>query len=243
MQVVICDDDYGCCAKIEKWLIEYRKREKVDLHIDIHYNADGLISRLNEEYWFDVIFLDIELPETTGIELGRMIRDKMKGREISIIFISGKLKYCRQLFSMEPQNFHHKPLKRKEIEADIDRAMERQGKYKQALKYIEDRVTKAIQLGHILYIESKNKNLEILTSDGKRVIVRRTLTQIGQELKRYDFCQCHRSYLVNLYYVERYTDQCFYMKNGDKIPVGKKYINNVKEAWASYGGDYQCFLI
>ena len=51
-------------------------------------------------YFFDMIFLDIELPEKTGIDLGKIIVEKYDERLVSIVFISGKNIYCEKLFDL-----------------------------------------------------------------------------------------------------------------------------------------------
>lgn len=238
MQIVICDDDKGCCSQIEEWLIEYRIREKIDIQIDIFYSAETLLYQIKNKYWFDLIFLDIELPEKTGIELAHVIRDYMGDDRISIIFISGKTDYCQDLFELEPQNFYHKPVKENAVIKDLDKAVKRYGFNKKVLRYMEDGIPKGVALGDILYIEARNKVVEVTTKDNQKILIRDSISRIAAEYKDYQICQCHRSYLVNLFFVEKYYNHILFMKNGEEIPVGRKYIDNVKNAWASYEGGY-----
>ncbi|MFQ9514964.1 MAG: LytR/AlgR family response regulator transcription factor [Eubacterium sp.] len=238
MRIAICDDDMGCCSQLEKWLLDYKVREKVDIQTDIFYSAETLLCQIKNRYWFDLIFLDIELPQRTGIELGHAIRNYMKDDRVSIIFISGKTDYCQELFELEPQNFYHKPLKEEVVIKDLDKAIRRWGYHKKVLRYIEDGVPKGIVLGDILYVEAKNKAVEIMTKDDGKIIIRDSLSRIAEEFKDYQICQCHRSFVVNLFFVEKFFNNVLYMKNGNKIPVGRKYANNVKNSWASYEGGY-----
>lgn len=70
-------------------------------------------------YFFDMIFLDIELPKKTGIDLGKIIVEKYDERLVSIVFISGKNIYCEKLFDLEPQNFHLKPIEKEMVFNDL----------------------------------------------------------------------------------------------------------------------------
>lgn len=234
MQVAICDDDRGCCSQIEKWLINYRKREKVEIQVDVYFTAESLLNEIKNKRWYDVIFLDIELPQKTGIELGHEIRKSMDDERISIIFISGKTEYCQELFDLEPQNFHCKPLSEKKIILDMEKAVKRTNTHKKILKYMDGNIPRGILLGKIIYIEAKEKTLIVHTKDNESVIVRESVVKVSREFARDHICQCHRSYLVNLFYVDRYESKELYMSDGTKIPIGRKYQDNIKAAWASY---------
>ncbi|MCM1245205.1 MAG: LytTR family DNA-binding domain-containing protein [Roseburia sp.] len=234
MQIAICDDDAGCCSTIEKWLQAYELKQKIKMNITIYNSADPLLDELKAGYWFDVIFLDIELPEQSGIDLGQIIRQDMQNETVSIVYISGKTKYCKDLFELEPLNYHQKPLNKKDIIADMDKVVRRYGNRKKVLTYMEDGVCKAILLSDIMYIEATEKRLTVVVRGNKQITIRESLTRLAEEFANYSMCQCHRSFMVNLSYVDRYLNRCFYMKNGAEIPVGRKYVSNVKNAWARY---------
>lgn len=237
MHVVVCDDDKGCCAKIEKWLKEYRTVESIDITIDVFFRAETLLEKMATGYFFDMIFLDIELPEKTGIDLGKMIVEKYEERIVSIVFISGKNVYCEKLFDLEPQNFHLKPLKKEMILNDIKKYICRNRSNKAVLKYTEAGVTKGIYIGDIIYIEAREKNIDVYTSDGKVKQIRESIKNIEDNFAKYYIVKCHKSYAVNAKYIERYTNKSLLLANGKMITVGRKYAQNVKEVWSKYEED------
>lgn len=234
MRVAICDDDRGCCSKIEKWLQEYGVAEKVEMNISIYNEADPFLKQMEAGCCFDVIILDIELPERSGIDLGYVIRDRLQNETVSIIYISGKTKYCRYLFELEPLNYHHKPLREKDIISDMNKALRRCGSHKKVLNYVEDGVSKRILLADIMYIEARDKRVVVRLKGNEQILIRDSLAHLAKEFSGYSVCQCHRSYIVNLSYVSKYLNRCLFMRNGDEIPVGKRYVENVKKAWAGY---------
>lgn len=235
MQIAICDDDEGCCSQIEKWLDLYRRQEKVDLNISIYNRAEILLQQMNAGYWFDVIFLDIELPEQSGIQLGCAIRNQMKNEEVNIVYISGRTRYCKDLFEMQPLNFHHKPLKQEQIIGDIKKVAKKIGERRKYFTYTEDGITRGVSLADIMYVKAMDKAIEITVKENCKITVRDSVQRLAREFADYSVCQCHRSYLVNLSYVEKYLDRCFYMVDGMEIPVGKSYLKEVKMLWAKYG--------
>ena len=239
MQVVVCDYDEGCCAEIKWWLKAYAKREKIELDISIYKNAEELIRSIRNRQWFDTIFLDIELPKMTGIEVGREIRNHFQKRDVSIVFISGKTEYCMELFELEPMNFHYKPLQEKDITRDMDKAIQRHNDSKKIIHYAQDGILKGVLLRDVLYAEAKGKKSEICTLNGDTIEIRCGVSRLAEEYSSFHMCQCHRSFLVNLSYVEKYQKQTLYLKNDIKIPVGRWYKEIVKNAWASYDFDME----
>lgn len=234
MQIAICDDDKGCCSQIEKWLKTYRATERMEIKMNIYYNAERLIRELRSGRCFDVIFLDIELPELSGIEVGREIRNYLKNDFVNIVFISGKTQYCLDLFELEPLNFHHKPLVKQRIIADVEKIAERMARQQKILRYQDMGVEKAILLKDIVYVEATGKLLQVTTVSGGEISIRDTLIHLDQMFSGFYLCQCHRSYVINMSYVDKYQDRCFHMKNGVVIPVGKKYAEVAKGAWVEY---------
>lgn len=234
MRVAICDDDEGCCTKIEKWLQEYGVAQKVEMNISTYTGANPLLEQLEAGYCFDVIILDIELPERSGIDLGHVIRERLEDETVSIIYISGETKYCRYLFELEPLNYHHKPLREKDIISDMNKALKRCGASQKALSYVEDGITRKILLTDIMYIEARDKQIIVVLRGGKRIFIRDSLTRLAERFSDHSICQCHRSFIVNLNYVDQYLNRCLFMRNGEEIPVGKRYVENVKKAWTQY---------
>ncbi len=75
----ICDDDEGLCGELEKMLYDYGKENKLQMNIDIWYQGESLCRFLREnKKILDVLFLDIELLTTNGIEVGRFIREEQE---------------------------------------------------------------------------------------------------------------------------------------------------------------------
>lgn len=230
MLVVICDDDEGYCSSIENWLNAYAQEEKLDIAIEVYNRADYLLTHLREGRFCDLIFLDIELPGLTGIELGQEIRKYMQADEISIVFISGKTEYCMELFGLQPLNFHNKPLKREDILWDVEMVLKRLKKGKKMFSYHEDGVFKGIPLKDVAYMEAVQKSVIVTTRSGQKISVRDSINKLELRYQGDEFCRCRRSLLVNINFVDRYYKQILYLKDGKEVIVGRKYLENVKKA-------------
>ena len=73
MNIAICDDDKGVCSQLEGWIEQYNYENATRLYVDVYHSAETLQQQLQTGQWYDMLFLDIELPQKNGIELGQMI--------------------------------------------------------------------------------------------------------------------------------------------------------------------------
>jgi DNA-binding LytR/AlgR family response regulator len=234
MQIVICDDDEGVCVELERWINEYGKREKTDIDIEVFNSAEDLLIQIQNGFWFDAIFLDIEFSSMNGVEMGRRIRQSMEWENVGIVYISAKTQYCQDLFAMEPMNFHQKPLVKDEVEADLEKLIRRYSRGRQVIRYTDYAEERGILLRDVVYIEAGSKRVTVNTVKGEKIVVKDTISHIQERYQNWHMCRCHRSYLVNLYYVERYGGQMLLLRDGIEIPIGRKYVEQVKKAWMDY---------
>ena len=84
----------------------------------------------------------------------------------------------------------------------------------------------------IFFIESK-KNYTQIYLDKQKVRIRKTLSEWEKELQLYGFVRTHKSYLVNIKKV-KYIKKAIYLKNGNKIPIGRVYMQNVKSSYLDF---------
>ncbi len=74
------------------------------------YSGEKLIEYLKKEDKIDLIFLDIELGNTTGIEVASHKRNKCDDNMSKVVFITSKDGYEQELFQVQPLNFIKKPI-------------------------------------------------------------------------------------------------------------------------------------
>ena len=101
----------GSAGNWKKMLYDYGKEHKIQMNIDIWYQGESLCRFLREnKKILDVLFLDIELLTTNGIEVGRFIREEQENMETAIVYISANSSYAMDLFRVQPTDFLIKPL-------------------------------------------------------------------------------------------------------------------------------------
>ena len=95
IRIAIIDDAVEIGTQLETILIEITTNKGIAIDIDIYYSGKELCEHLQNGEFYDLIFLDIEMPEFTGIDVSKMIRDNLKNDATQIAYISGNKEYVK----------------------------------------------------------------------------------------------------------------------------------------------------
>ncbi|KKB46199.1 hypothetical protein HMPREF1212_04822 [Parabacteroides sp. HGS0025] len=172
----------------------------------------------------DLIFLDIEMPEMTGLELLSNLTNPSK-----VIIVSAYEQYALKGYEFEVVDYLLKPVSFDRFLKSANRIHDLlQTEQKDADDYIfvkSDKQLKKILFRDILFIESM-ENYVIIQTVSSKEIVYTTLKQIHESLPQDIFQQTHRSYIVNIDQVNA-IDGNLLNVNSHKIPVARNLRDNV----------------
>lgn len=146
----ICDDGKNTCAALEGMVRLYAQKNKIKMDAKVWYTGEELCQYLEQGGHLDILFLDIELFEVTGIEVGDFIRNKMENRGMQIVYISGKSSYAQKLFKTQPLDFLVKPITRQQIEDALELGVKLLEKNAQRFEFQNGRDHYYIPYGEIL---------------------------------------------------------------------------------------------
>ncbi|MGB8452382.1 MAG: LytTR family DNA-binding domain-containing protein [Anaerocolumna sp.] len=216
----ICDDDNIICSQIENIILDYSSRNFLKIELSIFNSGESLMKIFNQQKFFDLIFLDIELGNMNGVEVGRQIRKVQKNYSTEIVYISGKDGYDRQLFDVQPLHFIPKPVNPSIVIEDLKLALERTQKLGGFFKYQKGYDTHKIPISEIIYFESLNREIRIVLANGEDFFYGK-LEDIALSVTKYQFLQIHRSYLINYNHITilRYSEVV--MSNGSTLPISR----------------------
>lgn len=172
----------------------------------------------------DLIFLDIEMPEMTGLELLSNLTNPPK-----VIIVSAYEQYALKGYEFEVVDYLLKPVSFDRFLKSANRVHDLlQTEQKEADDYIfvkSDKQLKKIMFRDILFIESM-ENYVIIQTVSSKEIVYTTLKQIHESLPQDIFQQTHRSYIVNIDQVNAIDGNLLNI-NSHKIPVARNLRDNV----------------
>lgn len=223
--VGICDDGENTCNFIEEMIQHYAGEKNLQIDTNVWYTGEGLKQYLTRGNHLDILFLDIELLEMTGIEVGQYIRNELDNAGMQIVYISGKESYAQQLFKTQPLEFLVKPISQKKIDDTLAMAFRVIEKKKKRFEFQCGKDHYYIPMGDIVYLKSEGRKIKITTSKGTFEFYGK-LKEVIKQLSE-DFIVIHQSYAVNKEYIYRYTYEMVELMDGTLLsisPVKRKEI-------------------
>ena len=178
----------------------------------------------------DILFMDIRLDDTNGIELIKKNGIYLKGTKL--IYITGYDEYIEDVFETELVYLIKKPLNEEKVEKAYLKAIEKINKENKVIVVKTLKETRKVKINEIYYIESDARLVnihlknEVLVSYGK-------LSDMEEMLKG-NFLRTHKSYLVNLERVKSYKHNQVILDNGKVIPISRNSISKVKNEIFDY---------
>lgn len=225
--VGICDDGKNICFDIEETIIKYAKEKLIKIETEVWYTGEGLWEYLKEGNPLDILFLDIELFQMSGIQVGMFIRNHLNDRQMQIIYISGEKSYAPELFKTQPMDFLIKPIDSQKIVKSLDLAIEILDKNNKKFRFQIGKEYYYIPFGEIMYFTSQGRKIIIASLGGERSFYGK-LKDIMRELPLY-FVVIHQSYIVNPKFIARYTYEQVELVNGMVLTISKTNRKKVRE--------------
>lgn len=228
LRIAICDDDKIICQQLEDMLADMEEENNEQFEVEVFYSGEELYRFLKKDNRYNLIFLDIEMRDLNGVEVGRKIRDEMNDETTQIVYISGREDYAMDLFEVRPLNFLIKPVSKIKVEAAVNKAIKILGESKHFYEYKNGNVNFSVPVGDILYFESDGRKVNIILMDDVKVFYGK-LSEVEDKLRSQDFIMIHKSYLINFNHVVEYTYDYVKMSNKETLTISQNNRKAVRE--------------
>lgn len=214
----------------------------IESHINKVPNLDLICSCDNAMEAFDIllkkkvdlVFLDVEMPEISGVELLKSLKNGP-----AVIFITAFRDFALDAFELDAIDYLLKPVSFERFFKAVTKyfqwkghegldvkTSEMQGQYDDSFIYVRsDRKVVKILLKDILFIESMKDYVKIHLEKGM-IITKERLSNLEDKLPEKQFIRTHRSFLVASKFIKAFTSETIEVKNHE-IPIGRTYKNSV----------------
>lgn len=227
MRIAVCDDEQ--IYRIELKTILDKLLVNVDYDIDTFDDGKDLIASFIREP-FDLVFLDIEMPSVDGITLARKLRSLSD--KVFIVFLTGHIEYALEGYEVNALRYLTKPVDIEKLKEVMRFVQEKMGSARQIIER-EDGEELLIDINDVIYMESMNQNVRIVTVKGEHVI-RYNLSDFEEQLKNDSFFRIHRGYLISLSKVKKLSKNDVIMEGDITLPVSRSNVKALKDALYAY---------
>ncbi|HYV91176.1 MAG TPA: LytTR family DNA-binding domain-containing protein [Chitinophagales bacterium] len=239
INAIIVDDEISGRQYLRQLIDKFAQQVKVIGEAANAKEATALIHAVDP----DLVFLDIEMPGQSGIE---MLRD-LKEINFAVVFVTAFNQYAVDAFRLGAIDYLLKPVDPDDLQRAIARVEsstemteqinrklhEFTHQYGQALTKITIPTQQGfefIDFSDIVFLQSESNYTRINLKDGKKLMASRLLGEFEESLKPYNFFRIHKSFIINLAHMKKYTKGeggTVMMSDGSEMDVSRR----MKEAF------------
>ncbi len=238
IRIAVCDDEPCFTEQIDHIIANHARDISLSPETVLYTSSGQLLYDVEEGAHFDLLLLDIEMPEKDGMSLAASLRRHLPMS--LIIFISSHTQYAVKAYELSV--FRYIP--KSEMETCLPLALKdacRILKQSASDTYIIEsaRRIQKISVEDIIYVYKQQK-YSVMAAKGGEIPVRKSLAQVLEELNAItagstgSFLMVERGYIVNMFHVEKLEDEQIYLDNGSVLPVSRNRLKETREAITRY---------
>lgn len=235
IHIAICDDSKQERQILAALFKRYQELHATPLQIHIFQNGFSLLDAIDQGKRFDITILDILMPEENGIEIARNIR--ASGTDTEIIFLTSSPEYAVESYEVKAQNYLLKPVTEEKFFASIDSILAELDEKDTAsfIIYTTEKQYSRIRVSSLVYGEVTHRTITLHLADQTMISAVMTFTEFQDILKAYpDFIYPHRSYAVNMNYIQYVTKSDIILTDGQKIPLSRNNYTKISEQFLNF---------
>jgi DNA-binding LytR/AlgR family response regulator len=235
LQIVLCDDNIDELSNMVQILNQYRSSKHLNCEYTVFSNGFELISALNKGKRFDIYCLDIMMPGFTGIDVANEIRSFDK--TAPILFFTSSPEFALESYSVKAINYVLKPISKEKLFFTLDDVLEHI-----KIKNDEDAIIvksnegiQKILISNIVFVEVIGRNVLYHLVSGKVIECTESFSTVCDNLLKYGcFLKTHRSYLVNMQYIDTIENHQVTLQTLTSVPIAQGKAKDIKQQYLNY---------
>lgn len=225
VQIAVCDDEKIFLEDLIGQVSTQFLKTGNEININSYMDGTKLLEA-SEKIPFDVLFLDIEMPGISGIEVAEAIR--AANPFVNIIFITNREDLVFQSIHYRPFRFIRKHWLKEELPEAIEALTRKIRSENQYYTISFNNSSIQLRITNIMYIESYKHDIFLYTQDEKYRI-KSNLQRIEKEFEVYGFIRVHSGFLVNYRYIYSVDKTKVVLNNKDMVPLSRYRLEKVKQ--------------
>lgn len=231
IKIAFCDDDLSILNELRVLLDQYRVEHNQEIEYTSFHSPLDLLAEIERGTRYDILFLDVVMPGETGIDAATEIRNY--DNNVKIIFLTSSAEYAVQSYTVGAYFYQLKPIWPESFFRLMDSAItacEKENSDSLILR-CKTGITR-IELKQLEYCEVIHRTLFLHLSSGKVLESIGSLDELSKQLNPYGcFLRPHRSFLINLDYVQNLSYHAITMSCLTEIPIPRGKYQEIKDAY------------
>lgn len=234
IKIAFCDDDRSVLNEIQILLDQYHiKRSQTIIYTTFHSSLE-LLTEIEKGIRYDVLFLDVIMPNENGIRVAEEIR--RYDTAVKIIFLTSSSEFAVQSYTVGAYFYQIKPVSREPFFALLDAVIaecRKEQQYGLVLR-CKSGITR-IDLERLEYCEVMGRTLLFHMENGTLLESTGKLDELCGQLAQFEnFIRPHRSFLINMEYIQTISYKAITMVNCAQIPIPHGKCSEIKNTYLQY---------
>lgn len=234
MRIAVCDDEEFYRNKIRALVKEYLTVHNLDCEIDLYLSGKSFLDRKENMVRYDVVFMDINMEETDGIQTAMQIRKFQS--ETAIVFVTAFINYVLEGYKVNAIRYIMKDTLETAIPECMDAVLGKMQLRQVTFSFTEG--DKKLYTDNIVYVESRKHRAVFycMETEPVKYHIYEKLDDIEKVLSAYGFLRIHKSYLVNMKHISKINNYIAMLDTGEELPIPRLRFREAKEAFVAYKG-------
>lgn len=234
IKIAFCDDDMEVLHQMNELLDRYRVERNEDITYAAFQSPFELLTEIEKGIRPDILFLDVVMPGQNGMDVAKEIRQY--DTNMKIIFLTSSPEFAVESYSVGAYFYQLKPIWEESFFRLMDSVLAECEKKKKNSLILrsKDGITR-IDLQQLEYCEVLGRKLLFHLENGAVLESTGSLDDLAGQLMQYsNFFRPHRSFLVNMEYIQNISSRSIKMVNDAEIPIPHGKCSEIKNTYMEY---------
>lgn len=231
MKIAVVEDCLSDLERLSDCIKKFFEEKSLSYEVISFDSGLKFLDRADEK--FDVVFMDIELPDCGGMETAKRLREK--NQSIIIVFVTNLAQYAVDGYLVDALDYIVKPVNYGGFKLRMERVLKKYNadKVNEKIMVRTESANAVLYVNDISYVEVMGHMVVYHTLSGGKTETKNSLSNVTAELKKYGFVSCNRCYLVNLRHVKRIEQESVIVGN-EKLIVSRGKRKELVKAVTDY---------
>ena len=233
IKIAFCDDDMEVLHQMNELLDRYRVERNEDITYAAFQSPFELLTEIEKGIRPDILFLDVVMPGQNGMDVAKEIRQY--DTNMKIIFLTSSKEFAFDSYEVKALQYLLKPVSPNQLWSIMDDFMVLIKNQKEIFVARTSDGFCKITLEDTNYLEAQNKSVLVFPHNGTSIEIRELFSRCEEVFTlEQGFFRCHRSYIINLNFVNQFTKNSVTMTDGVTLPISRNRSLAFKEAYFTY---------
>ncbi len=233
IRMAVVDDEIIVLNQVSQLI-----RDTIDEEVILDgFESSACFFQKMDKLIYDIVFLDIDMPEITGFELAETLRCVKPN--IPIVFVSNLEHLAFRSFHFKPFGFIRKSFLKEDINFVIGEYKKELSKIREIYFFNTTDAEKAVPVSEIIYFESMRHDIYVQTIDNKYKLKRErekelSMKTLSDQFEKKGFIRIYKSFLVNFRHIYKVNKNSVELKKGKPIDINPHNVKEIRDKFQYY---------